>query len=86
MEIRGLCRPFLGVTIAAKHMKCASFPNLALSIPIALKLMNVFPIFNSRCLYLSKADNDSNFNSYLIPYLFHIFCWFAVVFCVFVLI
>ena len=34
-------------------------------------LMNVFPIFNSVCLFLSKADIDSTFNSYLIPYLSH---------------
>ena len=64
--------PFLVATLAAKDMKCASFPNLALSTPMALT--NIFPMFNSSCLRLSKADIDSTFNSYLIPYLFHIFC------------
>ena len=55
--------PFLEATIDTKDMKCASFPNLALSIPMLL--MHVI---------LTKADIDSTFNSYLIPYLFHIFC------------
>jgi hypothetical protein len=44
-------------------MKCISFPNMELSTPMAL--MNII---------LSKADIDSTFNSYLNPYLFHIFC------------
>jgi hypothetical protein len=36
-------------------------------------LMNVFPIFSATLLFcLSKTDVDSTFNSYLIPYLFHI--------------
>jgi hypothetical protein len=64
-------------------MKCTPFLNLAPSTPMAL--MNIFP--NSICLCLSKADIDSVFNSYLIPYLFHIYLFvFVVVFCIFVLI
>jgi hypothetical protein len=52
-------------------MKCISFPNMELSTPMAL--INII---------LSKADIDSirTFNSYLNPYLFHIFCW---IFCSF---
>jgi hypothetical protein len=34
--------PFLVATVAAKDTKCASFPNLALSTPMAL--MDVFPV------------------------------------------
>jgi hypothetical protein len=55
--------PFLEATIDTKDMKWSSFPNLALSTPMLL--MHVI---------LTKADIDSTFNSYLIPYLFHIFC------------
>jgi hypothetical protein len=50
--------PFLEATIDTKDMKCASFPNLALSTPMVL--MHVI---------LTKADIDSTFNSYLIVYL-----------------
>jgi hypothetical protein len=56
-------------------MKCISFPNMELSTPMAL--MNII---------LSKADIDSirTFNSYLNPYLFHIFCCiFCCIFCSF---
>jgi hypothetical protein len=54
---------FLEDRIATKDMKCISFPNMELSTPMAL--MNII---------LSKADIDSTFNSYLNPYLFHIYC------------
>ena len=43
--------PFLVAMIAAKDMKCASFPNLALSILLAL--MNVSVTFNA---HLSLSD------------------------------
>jgi hypothetical protein len=47
MEIWALyCVPFLEARIAAKDMKCTSFPNLVLSTPVAL--MNLF-----LCLTLS---------------------------------
>jgi hypothetical protein len=87
--------PFLEAMIVAKNMKCTSFPNLALSAPILYSiLMNVFAMFNSICLRQSMTDRDqrdidSTLNSYLIPYLFHIFCVFfvfVVVFCILVLI
>jgi hypothetical protein len=55
--------PFLEERIATKGMKWISFPNIELSIIMAL--MNII---------LSKADIDRTFNSYLNPYLFHIFC------------
>ena len=45
------CVPFLIAMIAAKDMKCASFPNLALSILLAL--MNVLVTFNA---HLSLSD------------------------------
>jgi hypothetical protein len=64
MEIRAIC-PILVATIAAKDTKCLSFPNLALSTTMAL--MNVFPMFKTVCLCLSKAIIDSTFNSSLIP-------------------
>ena len=66
------CVPFLEATVAAKYIKCASYSNLAL-------LMNVFPMFHSVCICLSKANIGSYSNSYLISYLFHIF--FIFLFC-----
>jgi hypothetical protein len=71
--------PFLEVMIAVKDMKCASFPNLTLSTPMAL--MNVFPMFSSICLCLSKADIDSTlikFSPYsiFVSYIFCICCTF----------
>ena len=64
--------PFLEATIDTKDMKCASFPNLALSTP--MELMHVI---------LTKADIDSTFNYCLIPYLFLIFCCIFVYFSVY---
>jgi hypothetical protein len=72
---------FQEATKAEKYLKCAWYPNLALFSPIAL--MNVFPMFNSICLCLSKADPETTFNSYLFRYLFRIFAVFLVVFCTF---
>jgi hypothetical protein len=59
-----LFAPFLVATIAAKDMSTCHCP------PLAMALMNDFPMFNSVCLCLSKAE----INSYLIPYWCHIFC------------
>ena len=49
------------VMMATEDMKMRSFPNL--STPVVL--MNVFPMFRSFCLCLSKADIDSTLNSTL---------------------
>jgi hypothetical protein len=68
--------------LAAKVMKCTSFPNLALS--TTMVLMDVFPIFSYICPCLSKPDIDSSFNSHLIPYLFHILFVFVVIYHIYV--
>ena len=46
-----------------------------------MALMNFFlclTLYVFACLI--EADIHSTFNSYLIPYLFHVFCWFSIVF------
>ena len=68
--------PLLEERIATKDMKCNSFPNMEQSTSLAL--MNG--------LILSKANIDSTFNSYLNPYLFHIFCCIFYSFLIFVLV
>ena len=48
---------FLVAMIAAKDMKCVSFPNLALSTLLAL--MNVLVTFNAHLLCLTHSLTDS---------------------------
>ena len=49
--------PFLVAMIAAKNMKCVSFPNLALSTLLAL--MNVLLTFNAHILRLTHSLTNS---------------------------
>ena len=50
--------PFLVAMIAAKDIKCVSFPNLAMSTPLAL--MNVLVTINARLLCLTHSPIDSS--------------------------
>ena len=71
MKIQALC-PISGSHGSRKNMKCASFPNLALSTPMALLIFI--------CLALSDFACQTCFIYFLCP-----FFVFTVVFCIFVI-
>ena len=58
--------PFLVAMIAAKDMKCISFPNLALSTLLAL--MNVLVTFNAHLLCLKHSLIDSPLFLFFTPF------------------
>ena len=81
MKIRAHC-PISGSNDSRKKHEMCLISELS-TVPYGIN--GLFPIFNSICLCLSKADIYSTLNSYLIPYLFRIFFVFVVL-CIFVLI
>ena len=66
MKIRALCPISGSNAIAAKDMKCVSFPNLALSTLLAL--MNVLVTFNAHLLCLTHSLIDSPSFLYFTPF------------------